>query len=181
MSLYLTRVIFRLHLPLFLPCIIQDNLLWFPWNWPNSRTSAEKLWRVQTIGMLLCLAYPSYFERPRVFDFGSLDHAGGRTLRLDFSASSSFSSSSRITLMNASLFSPMQFCKAMKGSTQSDPCRARTSKLFLSRRNLAEMNSYNEVDSHPQFGYESKPSNKIMQVLKMMEVKIQQASLFQES
>ena len=125
--------------------MIRDHLLRFPWNWPNWRT-AEELWRKvsQTMGMSLRLEHPSYFERPRVFDFGSLDHAGGRTLRLDFSSSSSFSSSSRISLMNASLFSPMQFCKAMKGSTQSDPCRARTSKLFLLRRNLAEMNSYNK-------------------------------------
>lgn len=68
-------------------------------------------------------------KQSQTLGLDSLDHDGALTFRLDLSASSSFSSSSRISLENASGFPLMQSCNAMKGFTQSDPWKGKDSKI----------------------------------------------------
>jgi hypothetical protein len=74
------------------------------------------------------------------FGLDSLDHAGALTFRLDFSASSSFSSSSKISLENASGLILMQSCSAIKGFTQSDPCEGKESKIVVTIPEKQTMN-----------------------------------------
>lgn len=69
-------------------------------------------------------------KQSQTLGLDSLDHDGALTFRLDLSASSSFSSSSRISLENASGFALMQSCNAMKGFTQSDPWKGTSSKIW---------------------------------------------------
>lgn len=90
-------------------------------KWGKGRTKLhpfiyEQVWQI-VVAFQLCL--------------GSLAHDGAIIL-YSWTSSSSFllSSSSKTSLENASGFALMQFCKATKGCTHSEPYKTKKIKLF---------------------------------------------------